>query len=215
MRPKIFVIGFNRCGTYSLHLFFEWNDIASLHFRPDDGETTPILPHVMSINHSLGRPLFQGLEHFDVFSDMGVIGRNFIFEGIRYFREIDVQYPGSYFILNTRPVDHWIASRLMHRRGRDADFTMKTLGIERKSLVYLWEQQFADHVGNVREYFSNRPKQLLEFDIESGDPAAIADFLASDYDIDPGHWGQYNASEERPETPENWIAQHTNVAAMG
>ncbi|MEE2894734.1 MAG: hypothetical protein VX726_03245, partial [Planctomycetota bacterium] len=53
---RIFVIGFNKCGTTSFHEYFRANGISSVHWR---GNTLALALHE---NLAAGRPPLQGKE---------------------------------------------------------------------------------------------------------------------------------------------------------
>ena len=93
-------------------------------------------PKIQSVHWDLGRlalkmqenlvgnkNLLVGYEQYIVYTDMETCIYNdlkntykyhFMF---KYFDLLDKQYPNSKFILNTRPVDNWISSRLNHTNG--------------------------------------------------------------------------------------------------
>jgi hypothetical protein len=85
LNKKIFVIGFNKTGTTSLHNLFIKQNISSIH-------TTE---HICDNNL---------IDKYDAFSD-----------GIHYdFQSYYNKYPNSLFILNTRPIKNWLISRYKH-----------------------------------------------------------------------------------------------------
>lgn len=193
-KPKIFVIGFNRCGTTSLHVLFKRNRIASLHYNVRDGNVT--LPYLLSANLSLGLPLLSKVNRWTAYSDMGSVNRFSMFEGTRLFRQFHAEHPDAYFILNTRPVENWIKSRLSHLNGQYARKFAACAGVAEAKLPAIWRRQRKAHHADVRAYFAGNDGRFLEFDIETGDPARIRDFLAPDHFIDIAHWGKRN--ETRP-----------------
>lgn len=88
---KIFVIGFSKCGTTSIHELFKFLNINSTHQC-----------------HKI--PVLEIIDKFDAFTD----GKHYNFE--KYYEK----YPNSLFILNTRPIYNWLSSRYRHglERGR-------------------------------------------------------------------------------------------------
>lgn len=106
---KIFQIGFNRCGTTSLYNFFKHScsdGLLCAHWE----------------NHKLAKILyrkksFKDTEYQDYhfFSDMeGIVDSKYHFAHMENYRDLDLQYPNSKFILNTRNINKWILSRLSH-----------------------------------------------------------------------------------------------------
>ena len=61
---KIFQIGFNKCGTRTIHRYLARNGVRSLHW--DAGR----LAKRMYANLAEGRELLAGYEEFDAFTDM-------------------------------------------------------------------------------------------------------------------------------------------------
>jgi len=82
---KIFVIGFNKTGTSSLHGLFCYLDIKSIHWDKI-------------------KPVIDIIDEFDAFTDITPYS----------FKEYYNKYPDSLFILNTRPISNWLISRYKH-----------------------------------------------------------------------------------------------------
>ena len=61
---QVFQIGFNKCGTSTLHRFFELNGFRSVHW--DRGT----LAQRLYRNLTEGKSLIAGYEHFETFADM-------------------------------------------------------------------------------------------------------------------------------------------------
>ena len=106
---KIFQIGFNKCGTKTLHHYFSRNGVRSVHW--DYGR----LAQRMFANLASGSKLLAGYEQFDVFTDMEYLNESGTYlEAYKLYRHLADQYPHSVFILNTRNREAWIRSRLGH-----------------------------------------------------------------------------------------------------
>ena len=131
-RPRIFQIGFNKCGTRTLHAFFVQNGISAVHW--DKGR----LAARMFANLHFGRRCMEGYEE-TAFSDMVLVNNNGVMLfGYKLFRELDAQYPKSFFILNTRDFDKWMTSWLSHvstnpNRGLLRTRMAQALGISEQS----------------------------------------------------------------------------------
>lgn len=95
------------------------------------------------------------------------------------FRELDKAYPGSKFILTTRDEDSWLESVRTHwsdknpfRHQWDTDpFTHRVHrelygGIKFNEPVM--RERFRRHNAEVLEYFKDRPRDLLVFDLSKG-----------------------------------------------
>jgi hypothetical protein len=187
---KVFVIGFNKCGTTSLHAFFLRGGLKSVHWRTPHHKTH--IAEVMFSNLSLQRPILQGIDRFDAYSDMVYLSDTIHLEGNALFRQLDRDYPGARFILNTRDKTRWIDSRLRHFGGSFLRTCCACYGTDRDGTVDVWSRQWDAHHADVRAYFQDRPADFLEFDIETGDIAAVIAFLDHLPGLEPAHWQQMN-----------------------
>ena len=190
--PYIFFIGFNKSGTTSIHKLFSENGIPSIHWKGGK------LARCCLINAIKGKPLLAGYDRaFRVFSDIAFRTDKFWFEGNSFFRQLDKDYPNSFFIYNKRDVDDWINSRVNHR-GRVGGVSLLELHKnilntkENSDVINHWRkvrQRFED---DIRDYFRGS-KKFIEIDIS--DPAfveVLSEFIG--VHLDPVHWGQYNVN---------------------
>tara|TARA_B100000676_G_scaffold141614_1_gene140302 strand:- start:70550 stop:71248 length:699 start_codon:yes stop_codon:yes gene_type:complete len=202
---KIFQIGFNKCGTSSLYHFFKGNGIASVHWRWWHESAHKYVALEMKRNYENDRPLLEGMENFDFYSDMESHLDGFdddsddyfpcVHAYINYFTELDKQYPNSKFILNRRNLIKWIKSRQSHVFGSGRTYLgsyMHHMKMTEEEVLTLWENQWNAHISNVLEYFKDRPNDLLVFNIEEDDATKIKDFFSEDLDLDVSHWKQHN-----------------------
>lgn len=169
-KKKIFVIGFNKTGTTTLHNYFSRNNIPSIHW--DQGK----IAKKMKDNFNKGLKILCGYENFIVFSDMEDI-LNLNYAHITYFKELDKDYPESKFILNIRNVDNWIRSRNNHGNGLYTKYICNKLNMTKEELNNKWKKDFYEHKKNVIDYFTDKPGKLLIFDIEKDIPEKINDFF--------------------------------------
>jgi hypothetical protein len=167
--PRVFVIGFNRCGTRTIHSYFKSNGYKSVHW--DKGN----LANAIFRNLMEAMPLLTGYEGFSVFSDMEhIVPKVFAFEAYKLYPYFDVQYPGSVFILNTRDVDKWIKSRLDHGSGGYAAKWRTLFNVSNNEmLIARWRQEWERHHDKVERYFSGSRSRFLKFNIESDVPEKI------------------------------------------
>jgi hypothetical protein len=169
---RIFVIGFNKCGTRSICDWFKSNGLESIHW--DNGKLARSMLRRSRLGYRLLHARYRDVR---VFSDMeDVDGPELVF-GFKMFRELDRQYPGSKFVLNTRPKDAWIRSRCNHQSGRYAQKIARSFQVPVESLPLMWSREWDDHHADVRRYFENRPEDLVVFDIERDQPQKLADFF--------------------------------------
>ena len=166
-RNKIFIIGFNKTGTRTLHKYFAWNGIMSIH------HSRGLLARTIHKNRNK-RNMLGKFCIFKVYSDMeDVTEQNYAH--VTYFKKLDRKYPDSKFILNIRNVDNWINSRNNH--GTYTQRCCKILNLTKEEINKKWRNDFYNHKNNVIKYFSDKPNKLLIFDIEKDSVQKINDFF--------------------------------------
>ncbi|MEI6337228.1 MAG: hypothetical protein WCQ57_01435 [Verrucomicrobiota bacterium] len=190
--PYVFIIGFNKTATTALHHFFQANGFPSIHW--DDNR----LAATMLTNCLSDRPILSGYdEKYRVFSDMISQTFRLRFEANSFFRILDTDYPGSYFIFNNRPTEAWLVSRWKKPCQRynttNVELEMRILNTnDPKKILEKWKHEKEAFEREVREYFSGN-ERFLEFDIS--DPAApqkISALLAMELDV--SHWAQHKTN---------------------
>lgn len=193
--PRVFVIGFNKCGTTSLHALFKRAGHRCAHFKYKKADGSNVkLAEAIFANREAGQPLLTGLERARVFSDMELNGAERRLEAYTLFREFDEQYPGSRFILNLRDKDKWLRSRMNQGNGGYAAKQMQTKGADsREALTAIWSREWDEHLAAVRAYFADKPGRLVEFNIETDEPRKLVEAFPG-YGLDEGHWGKRNAN---------------------
>ena len=149
-QPKIYCIGLNKTGTTSLHQAFGILGLKSMH---DSYKAGALIEAAIQGNLKL----MHYMEDYDAFSD---------YPFFRYYKELDLEYPGSKFILNTRDSEDWVGSRVRH----DLDWSSKNPDKPRRVNDKQKLLSFKESVeGDIRKYFQNRPSDFLVFDISVGD----------------------------------------------
>ena len=162
---RFFQIGFQRCGTSALAAFFNRCGIACVHH--DRGR----LALRMRENLATGARPLEGYEHY---------------------RALDAAYRGR-FILNSRPVEHWLRSLMAHDARRAhiaAPCVERRFGTSDPERVAAhWRAQWEAHHRAVRADIP--PERLLVFDIESDPPERLCDFVGVPRDH-ARHWRREN-----------------------
>jgi len=214
-KMRIFQIGFNRCGTSSFAYFFNKNGLRASHWQ---NGTVAAAIETARIE---GKPLLTYTGKYQVYTDMelmdlSTISRKFWnrsairkllrvldpenglapIYAYKHFKVLDEQYPGSKFILNVRDMERWVASRFRFskQRYRSCLHGDHYHGSD-EELAECWRSDWRSHISNVKEYFADRPDDLLIFDIETDGVEKIIDFFSM-LKLDPGHWKQRNASSK-------------------
>jgi hypothetical protein len=189
---KVFIIGFNKCGTTSLHHFLSVGGLNSIHWRaPKQGLH---VAEVMFSNVSLRRPILHGLQQYDAFSDMMFLSPTIHLEANILFRDMHRECPDAKFILNTRNKANWIESRLRHQRGTFLNQCMACYHQSREEVIETWSWQWDVHHNDVRSYFKDNKSNFLDFHIEDDDIAKLISFMKGYLELSDKNWKRLNAS---------------------
>ncbi|NDG33426.1 hypothetical protein EB118_25650, partial [bacterium] len=183
---KIFQIGFNKCGTLSLwNLFHNYSSINAIHW--DNGSLAEKI--YKNIYSDTNLPL-DSYEDYIYFGDMEC----FIQEDSRikyiqiykdFFDILDINYPESLFILNTRNIDNWIRSRLNHNFLQPIYGEIKYIGLFKKvyntnkisEIIKIWKNDWIEHHNNIKKYFHRNTHRLFVFNIEKDSPDKLFNYL--------------------------------------
>lgn len=191
--PPVICIGFNKSGTTSIHKLFEDNRVPSVHW--DNGR----LAKRCLLNALNGKKLLHGYDNtYNVFSDFMFRTDNFLFEGNSLFRQMNRDYPDSYFVYNKRDIDDWINSRINHP-GVVAGLNL--LELQKKILstnsdvvaIEYWKKMRGSFEEEIRDYFKNN-KRFIEIDIY--DPE-FTQKLSSHVNLplNPIHWKKHGENK--------------------
>ena len=201
--PRIFLIGFNKCGTTSFHDYFKANKITSVHWRANT------LALALQRNQTAGQPLLKGIDQWTAYTDMICIpGSPWgssnstnapLIEGCRWFKALHHDYTDALFILNTRDPFQWLQSRLNHDKGQFAAAYLEALALEgvrnRRQLKRRWLHDWYQHHAEVMAYFqTHAAKQLLVFHISESSERQLNRFLTPYFDIEAGHFPHHHKS---------------------
>lgn len=151
---KVFCIGLNKTGTYSLHGALTILGFRSLHYGGTE------VDQVIRRAIAEGRPMLHYLsDRFDAYSDVTILTRKFDL--------VDQQYPGSKFILTWRELDPWLDSRTRHYRlmnkQRGPHGAYHAIDHEK------WKDEWFLHCKKVYDHFQNRRQDLLAMNICAGE----------------------------------------------
>lgn len=183
---KIFIIGFNRCGTRTLHYFFKDNNLKSIHW--DNNNLVDVFENNIKNGNKLlenGKTINKKVNsncnycEANVFSDMTkhIINK----DAKDYYKRLDKDYPNSKFILNIRNVDKWIQSRIKHNNGNVLNEQMNFHNCDEKQIEIIWKNMYEKHILDVKDYFENRNSDLCIYDIENDTIDKIIEFLKNDF----------------------------------
>ena len=188
---KIFIIGFNKTATRAFHNLFKASNIKSVHW--DNGD----LAKKIVDNHKSDKPLLNGYEEYQAFSDMEFVSKTLtLYPHRTLFKKLHHCYPGSYFILNTRNVYDWIESRKAHADGLYLSLCMKANDLTEEELTALWLEEYYFHCNEAIQFFKGYRK-FISLDIERFEPEVLKSFLCEDFDINIDGWGHLKNHKAR------------------
>jgi hypothetical protein len=175
--PPIFQIGFNKCGTTSLHRFLSESGIASAHWGGGQ------LARRIMARIRAGQDPVRDYPTTIAFTDMIALERHALLEPYKRFGYLHRWYPNALFILNTRDREAWIASRCAHELSgsRLVSQYSKCLRIPEAEVPDFWRAEWHTHHTRARAFFAGSPN-FLEFNIEQDDPCVLRSFLARQYE---------------------------------
>ena len=160
---RIFGIGLHKTGTTSLHEAFKMLGLDSLHWGTGEA---PLIWQEMT---ALGRS--KTLEQFYALSDLPIP---------LLYRELDRAYPSSKFVLTVRNEADWLKSveKLWSYAHNPTRHLWEVYPISHQLHTALYGQKDFDaavfleryrrHNAEVREYFKDRPGDLLVLDMDAG-----------------------------------------------
>lgn len=163
---KVFGIGLNKTGTTTLGVC-----LTHLGFR----HATFNLEMTRSVARGDLEPVFDFVNQYDSFED---------WPWPLIYRELDVRFPGSKFVLTTRlDAATWLRSLKKH--------ALLTGPTEFREVAYGFADpyghdaehvdQYERHIREVTEYFADRPRDLLQVCWETGSGwKELCDFLGRD-----------------------------------
>ncbi len=153
-RPRIFGIGFQKTGTSSLR-----EALKLLGYRVKDGGFGEFPAAVRKDR----KRLMRALEPFDAAEDN---------PWPLLYEELDEWFPGSKFILTVREEEEWVRSVSRHIGDLRSPMHEWIYGLG-KGLPQEDPENalkvYRDHNSAVRNYFRDRPNDLLELDFGKGD----------------------------------------------
>ncbi|WP_095012029.1 sulfotransferase family protein [Tsuneonella mangrovi] len=180
---KVFCIGFQKTGTSSLR-----DALAELGFNVAGvfGRTTPL----------------DQLRKTFVEAGLEVASRHDAVQDMPWplmFRQLDARFPGARFILTVRDTDRWFQSIEAHFGDRPYHIQQLTYGADAGAPTgneSRYRRVYEAHNAAVRQYFADRPGDLLVMDLERGDGwAQLGEFLG--IAVPEGPFIRTNSAQQR------------------
>ena len=161
---KIFQIGFNKCGTKTLHHYFSRNGIQSVHW--DEGR----LAQCMFANLAAGKNLLAGYEQFDAFTDMEFLSKSGTsLEAYKLFPHLASQYPKAFiYSQHTRP--RKVGSAAVFSHGKNLSYVHRSMLHSDVASIHdltdRWRIEWERHHRQVMVFFAQTAFQFLVCRIE-------------------------------------------------
>ena len=158
---KIFFIGFNKSATSAIFHFLARQGVKSAHWRAGTENLA------LEIEKRIGNPpaLKRYLMPWTAFSDLTLSSEQLMLDGNRHFRLFHDLFPKSYFVLNDRDPESWVASRMRHRRGQFAERSARFRGCAVEDLPAAWRREREEHNQAVPR-LTSRTMTFLHFRVD-------------------------------------------------
>ena len=151
-RPRVFCIGWHKTGTSTLGYALLELGYSVVGCRLD---------MVHPLRRGDFREVLDLAGDFDALQDV---------PWAALYRELDQRYPGSRFILTERNEDSWLRSASRHFGTTDVPLHEWLYGAGvLNGNEALYRERYARHNREVREYFRDRPEDLLVMNFAEGD----------------------------------------------
>lgn len=177
MNHKIFQIGFNRTGTQALRALFLMSGYRAAHNVAYNKNYRKMMSiaETFDLNLKNNQNLISGIENYHYYGDIETVipNKKIILQGYTLFERLDRENENAIFILNTRPLEAWIHSRIDFDRTYLLVY-QKYYDLSQDEVINLWINHYWSHVNAVKKYFENKPNKLIEFDLEKD---KIEDFI--------------------------------------
>lgn len=185
-KPKVFFIGFNKCGTTSFDRFMHSQGLKSIHWRT--GERYLALDAAKATDDASAKRIFANGQ---VFSDFVYLSDTEFCEPLDLYPIWSRAFPSAYFILNDRDVDDWLASRMAHSKGTLMTRYRKVFGLTESETLDAWRHKFLKHRKDVLRHFDGHPR-FAHFVLGRDPIETITQLLAPDYRLDPSYFRRRN-----------------------
>ena len=148
---KVFGIGLSKTGTTSLKDALDLLGYKAIH-NPS---------YMLSFEDGVLSLDYEKVKQYDALTDIQIA---------RFYRELDVMFPGSKFILTTRELNGWLESCKNHfNEHRNTAPNVQALDIEMYGTdlfdIDKFKQAYSRHYNETIDYFSGRDGDFLMLDI--------------------------------------------------
>ena len=184
---ELFLLGFNKCGTTSLHKFFRDQGLKSAHCWIGSKNLA-----MECASHVDVTDCHRAFSNWQVFSDFTFL------KGDRFLEPLDMyplwrkSYPNAYFILNDRHLEDWVKSRRAHKGGDFLNRYLDFSGLSECEAVDQWVKKFLAHRASVLSFFQGDSK-FCHFMVGQDSIKKVVGFLSADYHLSADFFERRNA----------------------
>ena len=189
---KVFGIGLNKTGTTTLARALRALGYSTVHGGTAQAGETDVYAAVERAVREGSHPFAHvpELDDVDAFFDVRAVER--------FYPQLDEAYPGSRFILHTRALEPWLASRQQHVEHNVASKARGAYSGDWLTVdLDAWTRMWTEHHQRVRTYFGDRPDDLLEIDVTNGQGwEVLTPFLGCAQPAEPFPWANKGRGEK-------------------
>ena len=207
----VFVVGYPKVGTSSIHAMFQCSGISSSHYcccgsnnshtdcrnkKGDDKGGGRSFAECMRANLKRQRPILENCGNYSVYAQMdSEMGKSMFLPQHFHLHELHEFAPNATFILNLRPAVDWVTS-VSNWYGLGGRF-LRRFNVDPKhpnrdgQLVEIYN----NHTTLIRQFCNDYPShRLLEVDVSSAQASSI---LSTAFDLDESCWGNHNQNKRK------------------
>ena len=179
-RPRVFLIGFNRCGTGAIGQHFE--DAGYSVRLGQNGRLAEDIAYCAATGRS---PLDQWPET-QVFGHLERVltGHRPPIEAHRQFATLHHHFPDAWFILPIRDCKSWLRSRYWHDDGSYRAAWARHLDVPETDLPAIWRRDWSDHLDAARAHFRDSDR-LVVLDMDADWAATLSQDVRPDFRLGP------------------------------
>lgn len=187
---KVFFIGFHKTATTAFFLLFRESNYKAVHTKVENptGKNIPIAKQIV-LNKLNNRPILYGIDDHDMYCDFHHMSPKDVYDGNIYYQDIYNEYKDSYFIMQTRPTEDWLQSRLNHPTMLERYARGWNISLQETKDKWLWQKE--KYEKEIPLFFKNRGN-FIKYDITKEKIYKIINFVKADFTLYECKWQVHN-----------------------
>jgi len=199
----IFVVGFPKTGTTSIHSMFSCAGLKSSHycccgspFTHTDCKGGRTISACIRDNRKRGRPILEGCGEYDVYAQMDAeVGRSIHLPQHSDLDLLHAYAPHATFLLNLRPAEEWRKSVTSWYGLGGRFLTLYKIDVKKVNRTQALIEIYDNHTSSIREFVRRHPSHaLVEVDISNVSAGMV---LSEAFGIPSTCWGWHNPNKKR------------------